>query len=302
MIKNFLIWFKTNWYFYLLVTLGLSYYLCIIFIRFIRELKFGTIVSENISIFRVYLNILITIIFFILLIVLICMLYKTVKKNTKTSKFSQWILIYTGKITQFYEEVLDKTLLWMILNVFYFSTLIKKLLPYFNRFMRTNLYLKFIIINIIVYSIPIIVSFCFLIDAYNNTYYYFSRIVILLIIPLTINSILYVFKTTALRVAEIWRMNFYVEHNADKITNFLILPESDFSQEFDAYKTNDEKIDRIHSEFHFYETLHQINYSYSFYEQFQLMYKIPLMLSKFIIIMNFFISWLIISYTSLIIY
>ena len=301
MIKS-LTWVKNNWYFYLLVTLGLSYYLCIIFIRFIRKLKDDPIVLDNISFLRLSLNISITIIFFIIIIILLCMLYNAIKKNTKTSKFSQWVLKYVTKITQFYEQVLDKTLLWVVLYVPGFKFSIEKLLPYFNQFIRTNHQLKFIIIIIVIYCTPIIVTSCFLIDAYNNQYYYFSRIVIILILPLIINSILYVFKTTAFRIAEIWRSDFYVESDGEKITKFQIISGSDFSQELETYKTIEEKRGRMHSEFHFYQDLHQINYKFSLYQQFQFTYKIPIMLCKLIIVTFLFMAWTIISYTSIMIY
>ena len=146
-----------------------------------------------------------------------------------------------------------------------------------------------------------IVTSYFLIDAYNNQYYYFPRIVIILILPLIINSILYVLKTTALRVSEIWRNNFYVEFDGKKITKFLIIRGSEFSKTFEAY-TKEEKRNVMHSEFHFYELLHQINHNCALYQDFQLKYKIPLTLCKLIIITILFMAWAIISYTSIIVY
>lgn len=296
----FINWWKKYWYLCFLVTLGFSFYLYMIFIRFLRHIEDGPIVHENLPEFRIYINYFITFIFFCFFIIFIRIIYRLYTNTTTTSSFSIKIQEQVIKINKFYEDVLNATVIFIMFNTPHFSTIIPTIFPYYNRFLASTMIkdcaITCTIMFILISGMPFIVSISFFIDAYNNQYYYFPRTAILLVIPLIINSIWYTFKTISERIIVIFNRLFIINvEDYDTVTHIQVRHDHKLYQSFLNLTPEDVK-DRLEKDFNLLKVVYKIKFCDRLWQIFLEYFRLYILLFKFFIIVFFFFAWLLITY------
>jgi hypothetical protein len=291
---------KTFLHYYFLVFLGLSFYLFMLFIRVIRKLRDGMIVSENITELRLGINLYVTLVFLCILLILINILYKILVKDTTTSKFGVWLqrkaIVFQEYIEQMHKTTIQE-LLRIIPNIarilpFILINYSKVIFAAMNKYPAKTCIMMFFLIS----GIPAIVSICFLIDAYNNQYYYFTNTVILLIIPLITKAIWYACKYIAEYIIIGMKEDYEFEVNEFKIIEFGVLSDTPLDNELE----NEKDIQLfLQQEYKFCQHLHDILYCDSMWSVFPELFPKIIVFVRFVTILNFFVSWVIISYYSL---
>jgi hypothetical protein len=293
--KKIINWIKENWYFYLLILIGLSFYLYMVLLRFLRASNGGPIAENEISKFRLNCVIVITIAFFILVLVFLRMIYRLRVPTNNVNSIIKWLQTKIAKVSKFYNEVLETTLHAILSNTTITCIILEYGLPYFHKFIRS--YTMNIILIILVNGIPLIISICFLIDAYSNEFYYMPKAVIFIIIPLIIRSVLFTYNSSSKYLFDIWRKDFYIGTKKDEIV-FFKLKENKAFRNCDTIEKHEKKLaEELIFCTHIYQVAYAIEVMWDFYTTH--LYVLHLLICRLIMYICFFSGWFIISYYSL---
>ena len=298
LIKKFIDWIKTNWYFYFLLILGFLFYIFMIYIRFFRKRVPGPIMLDNFSLIHFLLYLLIGLLWLFMLILTIRITYSVFieKEIQPKNPIIKWFQQKGQQFKKFYEEVLTTTFSTILSNFLILADFIEYLMPYFIKFIRSHS--NNLILVYLISIIPLIVSSCFVFDIiYLNKYYYFYQSVILLIIPFLIYIILFIFKSIAKHMDMVKREDFDIETNAFTI-EFSLKDDRSFAN----CTTEEDFHNRMQKEATFYSDINAILYQLGTLWPKQYQQKISVLCIQIMTRFNFFLGASFICYSYLILY